>query len=305
MTQVGEKVAAAVVKKEAEKKGNLKVKVVDRCNGNAVEDAGVRVGRQEQNTGAPGTATFSDLPVGSHSVRVEKRFPDEDYLKFIIHSPKKLTFTRKAESKNTTVGDVEDKQTTEIEVEIDVYRPVEKAIFKRKHIALTGDQFGHWWVELDDTESYGWWPKYRIGSDENQGPEPDKPDPLPADAGRMQRIGHRFAMAVYSVRRAVYDSGLARMVGQTFGGVEGELNGQTSFSGTPNKDPHHGDPGADEKFQPVIHDCRTDVEIKQCIRDFAAAYSGEWSWKFEFGKNCHSFQLEMIDNCDIGDLKEV
>jgi hypothetical protein len=35
---------------------------------------------------------------------------------------------------------------------------------KRKHIHLTGDdKYGHWWTEIDGGESYGWWPKNRVG----------------------------------------------------------------------------------------------------------------------------------------------
>ena len=34
-------------------------------------------------------------------------------------------------------------------------------------------------------------------------------------------------------------------------GVEGELNGQTSFGGTPTKDPHHGD-RAEDTFNPKL-----------------------------------------------------
>ena len=33
--------------------------------------------------------------------------------------------------------------------------------FKRNHINPFGeDKYGHWWVELYNSESYGWWPKY-------------------------------------------------------------------------------------------------------------------------------------------------
>jgi len=52
----------------------------------------------------------------------------------------------------------------------------------------------------------------------------------------------------------------------TFGGTEGELNGQTNFNGTSTRDTHHGD-SADETFHPVV-DCsdqRTDEEIKNFL----------------------------------------
>jgi hypothetical protein len=28
----------------------------------------------------------------------------------------------------------------------------------KRNVPLTGRSYGHWWVELDDVESYGWWP---------------------------------------------------------------------------------------------------------------------------------------------------
>jgi hypothetical protein len=35
---------------------------------------------------------------------------------------------------------------------------------KRKHIHLFGDdKYGHWWTEMDGSESYGWWPKGQVG----------------------------------------------------------------------------------------------------------------------------------------------
>ncbi len=36
-------------------------------------------------------------------------------------------------------------------------RKVEFVTVKR-NVPLTGRSYGHWWVEVDDEESYGWWP---------------------------------------------------------------------------------------------------------------------------------------------------
>jgi hypothetical protein len=38
-------------------------------------------------------------------------------------------------------------------------------VFKRKHISLKSgdDKYGHWWAELNSTESYGWWPDRYVG----------------------------------------------------------------------------------------------------------------------------------------------
>ncbi len=113
--------------------------------------------------------------------------------------------------------------------------------------------------------------------------------------------------AVYQVRKLIYEMRESAPV-RTFMGVEGELNGKTSFNGGSNtEDPHHGDP-ADESYQPIIYDCRTDSEIKKCLKDFAKTYEANtktWSWRFEFGNNCHSFQIEMITHCDLNNLKEI
>jgi hypothetical protein len=35
---------------------------------------------------------------------------------------------------------------------------------KRNHIHPSGeDKYGHWWIETNFGESYGWWPKYPVG----------------------------------------------------------------------------------------------------------------------------------------------
>lgn len=82
----------------------------------------------------------------------------------------------------------------------------------------------------------------------------------------------------------------------TFRGVAGELNGQTSFGGTPTRDPHHGD-AALETFNPKLtSDCSCNEAVK-CIRSFANSYSGSWSWPW--GQNCHSFQTSMMSSCNL------
>lgn len=43
-------------------------------------------------------------------------------------------------------------------------RPVIGITMKRKSINLAADdKYGHWWFEIDGTESYGWWPKAPVG----------------------------------------------------------------------------------------------------------------------------------------------
>ena len=85
----------------------------------------------------------------------------------------------------------------------------------------------------------------------------------------------------------------------TLTGVEGELNGQTSFGGTPTRDPHHGD-SAEDVFNPKISSsgtckCQTCEKAVSCIRAFARSYAGTWSWPW--GQNCHSFQTSMMRKC--------
>ena len=112
------------------------------------------------------------------------------------------------------------------------------------------EKYGHWWVEIDGSESYGWWPKYSVG------------------------------------------------LWETLTGTDGELNGQTSFRGTPTKDPHHGD-SADESFNPTAPSGTTNASIKTCIRKFTKSYSGEWRWTLGWGQNCHTFQEDMMEKCDL------
>ncbi|HVF51077.1 MAG TPA: hypothetical protein VNA19_13365 [Pyrinomonadaceae bacterium] len=132
-------------------------------------------------------------------------------------------------------------------------RSVKSIMMKRKHMDLFGeDQYGHWWMEIDGKESYGWWPKGPVG------------------------------------------------IKETFGGTDGELNGQSNFGGSATQDPHHGDP-ADEQFNPMTSDgdCRTDAEINNCLRSFAKSYSGEWRWTFGRGQNCHTFQESAMEHCKL------
>gem|GEM_PF-2633134 len=87
---------------------------------------------------------------------------------------------------------------------------------------------------------------------------------------------------------------------ETLGGTDGELNGQTTFGGPSTQDPHQGD-SADEEFNPMTSngDCRTDGEIKDCLRSFANTYSGEWRWTVGWGQNSHTFQDAAMKHCRI------
>jgi hypothetical protein len=140
--------------------------------------------------------------------------------------------------------------------EIEVSRVMLTLTLKRIHIqglwkAVRGDknelEYGHWWIEIDGSESYGWWPAEGVG------------------------------------------------LWGTFTGVKGILNGQTPrFRGTATRDPHHGDE-AEEMFHPTIRNGKPAGTIKSCIRGFAHAYTGSWSWPW--GQNCHSFQEALMGHC--------
>jgi hypothetical protein len=194
---------------------------------------------------------------------------------------------------------------------LEVYRPLVKVILERNHIHLSGgDKYGHWWTVIDDHDSYGWWPRYGLGADAAaKGPEPEPgPPPLPEDASVVDKIQHAFASAAAKVRSAghgVWDNSLTR----TFRGIEGDLNGTVSFggqlrrNGDPfDRDPHHDD-GGEERFQPILHDGRADADLKSAMTAFALAYTGQWSWRFEFGNNCHTFQKAMLERCALKKFK--
>ncbi len=107
------------------------------------------------------------------------------------------------------------------------------------------------------------------------------------------------------------------VVGTIFG-VEGELNGVTSFHGTATQDPHQleGDMG-EEAFHPwraqvslTVRNLKhgsskgkrccaaTEAEIKACARAFAVHFATTHSkWSHPFGPDCHTFQIDMMNAC--------
>jgi RHS repeat-associated protein len=121
-------------------------------------------------------------------------------------------------------------------------------VFRKNIDVLGDDKYGHWWVEVDGKESYGWWPKEKVGPK------------------------------------------------GTLLGVEGELNGQTSFWGSPNRDPHQGDRGAGVNVFDV-YGTKSKAKIVDEIRNYASSYNGKWSWPF--GQNCHTFQKQMLDEIEL------
>ena len=303
MTELGEGTAAAK-KLAAPDKGAVKVIVKDICTGDPVQDAKVTVNKTEKTTSASGEAVFSDLPTGVANVTVSRHFADLDYSTFIVHYPRVLN-DHEAKSVASELASIEkDKETTQ-EVEIDVFKLVGDIVFHRRHISFSGgDKYGHWWTMVDASKSYGWWPKYPMGSSDNvTSTKPVKPTPPAADAGIGEQIQYRFNSAVYSAQSKLYDMKESSL-GQTLRGVEGELNGQTSFGGTPTRDPHHIDSG-DEQFKPVRKDCFDLVSTIGQIDAFAASYPGGWSWRLEAGNHCHTFQKELMKKLDLDQVKVI
>ena len=151
---------------------------------------------------------------------------------------------------------------------------------RKKHIKwmvvkgkAEGDGYGHWWFEIDGSESYGWWPDRKVGA---------------------------------------WD---------TLRGVPGDLNGlEGDFGGTETTDPHHGD-AADEEYAATIDyggflgfnirelehgsgkgtkcDCAKPGEIKDCMREFATSFGGDWS--HPWGNSCHDFLAQAMDACCLDD----
>lgn len=117
----------------------------------------------------------------------------------------------------------------------------------KRNLPLAWRSYGHWWIEIDAAESYGWWPARGVG-----------------------------------LMRSVL-------------GTSGVLNGTgCAFGGTPMRDPNHGIT-ADYEFSPVLTVVRSDEEVRDIIRRFAAAFSGEWRWSTRPTMNCRLFQLAMFD----------
>jgi hypothetical protein len=305
--EIGEAVATPQVEQnDKDKKGALKICIVNACDGQPIKDVTINI-RAKSFVAAAGELEVNDLPVGSLFVRAYRHFAEADYITFIAHYPK-ITLSHKARSERNTNAEVKDGATEQVTIELDVFRLVEKVVFHRKHISPKGeDKYGHWWTKIDDNESYGWWPKYPMSDPRNAGaPAPEPPVPLEEGAGVTAWMQHSVDTVVHAVRSKLYqfrESSLMR----TFVGVEGELNGVTSFRGRSTRDPHHADKSAEEEYQPVLNDCRADTAVKECLREFAQSYAknyGEkWSWFVEFGNHCHTMQKRMISHCELTQFK--
>jgi|JI8StandDraft_1071087.scaffolds.fasta_scaffold89602_1 hypothetical protein len=275
--------------------GKLKVKILNNCDDKAIEGAEVTVGGKTQKTSASGETTFADLPATVHGASVVKHFEDADHVTFVVHYPRVL-IEHEAIVRSAGFSDVPAGGEAQLEIKLPVYRLIPDMIFHRRHIDFGGDdKYGHWWSVLAPANSYGWWPKYPMGHPKNQrNTPPVEPAPLPPNASRMAQVQHMFAAMAYEVQAKLFSIRESGPV-QTLRGVEGELNGQTSFGGTATRDPHElgGDSG-NEQYQAVVNDCRSDSDIRDPMVKFAQGYTGGWSWRFELGNHCHTFQKALM-----------
>jgi len=307
MAEFGEGSAAGKPVKPLEK-GTVKVSVRDVCSGARIEGASVLVDKSEKKTDSSGEAVFSDLPIGPSDVKVSKHFDDADYSTFVVHYPKVLR-SYEAKSVGEDLVNVKSGAESKVRIEIEVYKVVGNIEFHRRHIDLDGeDKYGHWWTVIDDSTSFGWWPKYPLGSDENRFSEPpEAPAVLSGNDGNMKKIQHKFSSFIHGVHMKMYEA-KESSVARTFRGVEGELNGVTSFKGKNRKgfyeDPHagFGDEG-DEIYQPVLNKCFELKTIKEEVVEFALGYSGGWSWRLEGGNHCHTFQKILMKKFELDKVK--
>ncbi len=316
MTELGEGSAVTSIEDVVAETGALKVSVRDICTGERIPEATISVGINSQIGDDQGEASFSELSTGSASISVKKHFKDADYLTFLVHklpfSKTSITRSLEAKSSEQDVAIISKDKETRARIEITVYRVEDGVRFCRKDLKLAGDiDYGHWWIEIGD-KSYGWWPEEgHLGAKDL--PAPTEPSPLPTGSGMVDRIRHMVATASYQAERARYSANQST-VGQygqafykTFTGVPGILNGD-ELGKKDEKDPYHKkwlEGHTDEDYHPVIADCRTKEDITNAIRKFALAYSGDWSWVFEFGNNCHTFQIKAMSQLDLEKVKAI
>lgn len=240
MTQIGEGIAALFGFGGPVEPGSLEVTVVERKSGEPVAGVGITLRGPTgvcSVTGTDGKVRFPELDPGPYWVQAsQEQFLTQHGTDSII---------------------VESGEPAALSLR--VKRIIQTVTVKRIHIkdlykALLGDKqgadYGHWWIDIDGTESYGWWPSVGV-------------------------------------------PGLHALMG-----VPGQLNGMLLAPGSPTRDLHHDDDG-DEEFNPVVINGDSAAVIKECIRTFAAGYSGGWSWPF--GQNCHSFQQELMEHCSLAE----
>lgn len=151
MTQLGEGVAIGLLSpgpKPKQGPGNLQVTVTESSREEAVEGVKLTLSgpaSASATTDAAGQCRFDGIAAGSYRITLAQ---DEFEM-----TP--------SQTKTAVEGD----QTRLLPLR--VKRVLATVVVKRIHMqgllkAAIGDksrlEYGHWWVEIDDAESYGWWP---------------------------------------------------------------------------------------------------------------------------------------------------
>jgi len=146
---------------------------------------------------------------------------------------------------------------------------------KRKHIKWSvvfgkeeGDGYGHWWTEIDGTESYGWWPKA----------------PVP---GLLETI-----FSVEGEMNARYFGGTATTDPHHGDAAEEEFHPwRAEVSATVTKLKYG-------KAKDTKCPCASEEQIKDCVQAFVKDYAATHTrWSYPLGNNCHSFQRDLMNAC--------
>jgi len=308
---------AATKPSETSKKGKVKVTVRDICTGKRIKDVSVILNNSTKKTEESDDLTFDNVSAGMNTIKANAHFKDADYLTFVVQTlvvnGNNITRSWEAKSSTTDTVIVKEDAETRSRIELVVFKPVEKMVYHRRNIMWAAgeddDKYGHWWTVVDENTSFGWWPKYPVGSDENRLTQPPKPPkPLSGKPSTLEKVQYMFDSVVYNAKSKLYSVKEGSAM-QTFRGVEGEVNG-IIFGGTATRDPHHikGDEG-EQQYQPVINDCREHSDIKDSVINFAntysAKYGGTWSWRVERGNHCHTFQKRLMKDLNLEKVKKL
>jgi hypothetical protein len=147
-------------------------------------------------------------------------------------------------------------------------------------------------------------------------PTPSGPVPLPyPNVGRSaDTTGGPKSVRVDGVMPMVKDATYRTTTGDEAGTLGGVISGSTTyFKGRSRRaghgadiDPHakKGDPGH-ERYDVIITDDEDPAALKSAMRRYVEGYGGSWSWRFEAGQNCHTFQRGMLDAAGIRKFKKV
>ncbi|MEN6308598.1 MAG: RHS repeat-associated core domain-containing protein [Anaerohalosphaeraceae bacterium] len=145
-------------------------------------------------------------------------------------------------------------------------------VLKRNHIKLfaiigpkEADGYGHWWTVINDTESYGWWPK-----------------------GKVDLLG-----TIFSVEGEL--NGITSFGGESTIDPHEKTGGQAEELIYPSINIWFCNKLKYGSSKGTSCSCADCDEIKDCMRDFAKSFKGRWA--YPLGPNCHTFQVDMMKAC--------